>query len=86
MAPEGAEPIGTFRCWGWRYDGSAEGDSVVQQIYELDGLGEIHLQGRDFQSKAIIGGMGIFRHASGEALRRTINPANATFHIAFDLR
>ena len=24
VAPEGAEPIGTFRCWGWVWDGSGE--------------------------------------------------------------
>ncbi|MBI3959973.1 MAG: hypothetical protein HY328_14265 [Chloroflexi bacterium] len=86
VAPDDAEPIGIFRCWGWQYDGSAEGDAVVQQIYELDGLGEIHLQGRDSQPKAVIGGTGIFRDVSGVALRRDINPDNVTFHAVFDFR
>lgn len=86
MAPEDAEPIGTFRCWGWQYDGSADGDAVVQQVYELDGLGEIHLQGRDSQPKAVIGGTGIFRDVSGVALRRDINIDNVTFHAVFDFR
>jgi hypothetical protein len=42
MAPEGAESIGTLRCWGWQYDGDAEtGNASVNQSFELDSIGEI---------------------------------------------
>ncbi len=85
VAPEGAQPIGTFRCWGWVWDGS--GESIVagsaQQSYELDGLGEIQAQGRDMATKAVIGGTAAFRNASGELIHEDINVENFTFRATF---
>jgi hypothetical protein len=85
VAPEGAEPIGKFRCWGWIWDGS--GESIIagsaQQSYELDGLGEIQAQGRDMATKAVTGGTAAFRNASGELIHEDINVENATFRVTF---
>ena len=85
VAPEGAQPIGTFRCWGWVWDGS--GKSIVagsaQQSYEIDGFGEIQAQGRDMATKAVTGGTAAFRNASGELIHEDINVENFTFRATF---
>ena len=84
-APDGTQSIGTFRCWGWVWDGS--GESIIagsaQQSYELDGLGEIQAQGRDMASKAVIGGTDAFRNASGELVHEDINVETFTFRATF---
>ena len=82
---EGAQSIGTFRCWGWIYDGSAEtGESAVQQSFELIDVGEIQVQaGKDLGNKAITGGAGAFRGRSGEMIRTDINKDNFTFRASF---
>ena len=85
VAPEGAQPIGTFRCWGWIWDGSGESSvhGSAQQSYELDGLGEIQAQGRDMATKAVIGGTDAFRNARGELIHEDITLENATFRVTF---
>lgn len=84
VAPEGAESIGTYRCWGWQYDGSAEtGNASVNQSFELDNIGEIHVQGRDFNNKAVTGGTEGFRDASGELIFDMINIDLISFRATF---
>lgn len=85
MAPEGVQSIGTFRCWGWIWDGSGESSIAgsASQSYELDDLGEIQAQGRDMATKAVVGGTGAFRNAAGELIHEDINVENATFRVTF---
>ncbi len=76
--PPRTNAIGNYRCWGWTYDGINVLASVTQ-IFELDGLGQINVQGQDFADKAIIGGMGLFKAASGEMLWEPINMESLAF-------
>lgn len=82
--PGGASPIGTFRCWGWIFDGST-GLGAVSQAYELDGRGDIQVQGLEDDTRAVVGGTGDFRNVRGEGSFQTINPANLTFRAFFSL-
>lgn len=83
-APEGADPIGWWRCWGWFWnpDGSFPSGSA-QQSFEFDGLGEIQTQGKDMATKAVVGGSGAFRGIGGEYLYEDINTENSTFRATF---
>lgn len=84
VAPEEAQAIGTFRCWGWFWDGSGTFPSgSANQSYEFDGLGEIQAQGQDMFTKAVTGGSGAFRDISGELIHEDINVENATFRATF---
>ena len=83
-APDGAEPIGWWRCWGWTWNGDGTFPTgSAQQSFEFEGLGEIQTQGKDMATKAVIGGSGAFRGISGEYLYEDINTENATFRVAF---
>ncbi len=82
--PEGAAPIGTFRCWGWLFDGSA-GLAVVSQAFELDGAGEIQVQGVEDDRRAVTGGTGRFRNVRGEGRFEVLNPENLAFRAVFHL-
>lgn len=83
-APEDAEPVGWWRCWGWTWnpDGTFPSGSA-QQSFEFEGLGEIQTQGKDMATKAVIGGSGAFRGFDGEYLYEDINTENATFRVTF---
>jgi hypothetical protein len=80
--PSGAHSIGTFRCWGWIFDGNAFG-AAVNQRYEL-AQGAISTQGVEGTAvRDITGGSGAYRAARGEGEVLAINPQNASFRIAF---
>jgi hypothetical protein len=82
-APPGARSIGTFRCWGWIFDGTTFG-AAVNQRYEL-AHGSISTQGVEGTPvRNIIGGSGAYMRARGEGDVRVINPQNFSFQIAFD--
>lgn len=83
--PGGADAIGTFRCWGWIFDG-ATGLGAVSQAYELEGRGEIQVQGVEDDNRAVVGGTGEFNGARGEGDFDLINPANLSFRAAIALR
>lgn len=82
--PGGASSIGLFRCWGWLFNG-ATGTGVVSQSYELDGRGDIQVQGVEDGNRAVTGGTGDFRGVRGEGFASPINPAVLAFGMAFDL-
>lgn len=64
-----------FLCRGWTIAVEDDGDArYVAQSFEFDGLGAIHVQGNEpgivpgvGQSRAIVGGTGVFAGISGEA-------------------
>jgi hypothetical protein len=80
--PEGATSIGIFRCWGWIFDGST-GTAVVSQAFDIDGRGEIQVQGVEDLSRAVIGGTGEFSNVRGEGNFEFINPDNFSFRVTF---
>jgi hypothetical protein len=55
----------------------------VNQSFELDGIGEIQIQGRDVNNKAVTGGTGVFRKASGELIFDMINMDLVAFRATF---
>ncbi|MGH3040297.1 MAG: hypothetical protein ACRDNG_00890 [Gaiellaceae bacterium] len=78
----GARSIGTFRCWGWIFDGSNFG-AAVNQRYEL-AQGSISTQGVEGTAvRDVTGGSGVYRAARGEGQVLAINPQNASFRITF---
>jgi hypothetical protein len=82
-APPGAHSIGTFRCWGWIFDGTTFG-AAVNQRYELAD-GSISTQGVEgTPGRNVTGGSGAFKRARGEGEVQVINPQNASFRITFD--
>lgn len=82
--PGGATPIGTFRCWGWQFDGSEFPPvGVVSQTYEIDDRGEIQVQGLEDGSRAVTGGTGEFGNVRGEGNFEFINPDNLSFRATF---
>jgi hypothetical protein len=85
IAPDGAASIGTFRCWGWLFDGQSFG-AAVSQAYELDGRGIIYTHGREgLPNRAITGGLDEFENARGTVNAEFINPANFSFRAAFNI-
>jgi hypothetical protein len=81
-APPGAHSIGTFRCWGWIFDGNTFG-AAVNQRYEL-AQGAISTQGVEGTAvRDVTGGSGAYRAARGEGRVLAINPQNASFRITF---
>jgi hypothetical protein len=85
VAPDGAASIGTFRCWGWIFDGQSFG-AVVSQAYELDGRGIIYTHGREgLPNRAITGGLDAFESARGTVVAEFINPANFSFRASFNI-
>ena len=81
--PDTGEQIGLFHCWGFFFDGGAQG--VVNQEYDFTGRGKIILTGvEDEGPRAITGGTGRFRNARGEAVG--IDLSNfPVFPVTFDL-
>ncbi len=85
VVPDGAVSIGTFRCWGWLFDGQNFG-AAVSQAYELDGRGIIYTHGREgLPNRAITGGLEEFADARGTVVAEFINLANFSFRAAFNL-
>ena len=82
--PEGAVPIGRWRCWGWIWndDGSFPIGSA-QQSFEFGELGEIQTQGKAMASMAVIGGLGAFRGVTGDFQYEDINTENSTYRVTF---
>jgi hypothetical protein len=83
--PGGATSIGTFRCWGWIFDGSTA-LGAVSQAYEIDGRGRIQVQGLEDGTRAVTGGTGQFRNVRGEGSFEGINPENFSFRASFALQ
>jgi len=86
--PEGATSIGTFRCWGWAFDGTL-GEAVVTQIFAIDGRGEVHVQGVESSdlNRAIIGGTAEFMGARGAAHVKYHNlPDSFSFSVIFGIQ
>jgi hypothetical protein len=82
-APPGANSIGTFRCWGWIFDGNTFG-AAVNQRYELE-QGSISTQGVEGTAvRDVTGGSGAYAAARGEGQVQAINPQNASFRISFE--
>ena len=82
-APPGAHSIGTFRCWGWIFDGATFG-AAVNQRYEL-AEGSISTQGVEGTPvRNVTGGSGAYTRARGEGVVQVINPQNASFRITFE--
>jgi hypothetical protein len=82
-APPGAHSIGTFRCWGWIFDGTTFG-AAVNQRYEL-AEGSISTQGVEGTPlRNVTGGSGAYKRARGEGTVQLINPQNASFRITFE--
>jgi hypothetical protein len=82
-APPGAHSIGTFRCWGWIFDGKTFG-AAVDQRYEL-APGSISTQGVEGTPvRNVTGGSGAYKKARGEGHVRVINPQNFSFRITFE--
>ena len=72
VLPPGAQPIGTIRAWGWRYDtaGTGPGGSVDTVSWEITGRGQIIGGGATLAGRrAILGGTGEFRGANGQVDR-----------------
>lgn len=46
VAPDGAAPIGTFRCWRWLFDRQTFG-AAVSQAYEMDERGILYTHRRE---------------------------------------
>ena len=65
----GEDPIGIFHCWGYSLDEGVGGFGIVSQEFELFDRGRIQLQGREAPglTRAVVGGTGDFKGASGEA-------------------
>lgn len=87
-APSGAKSIGTFRCWGWIFDGSKFPPlAVVSQEFKLDDRGNLQVQGREDERRAVTGGTGDFRHVRGEGRFTPLNPTkNLSFRATFTLK
>jgi hypothetical protein len=86
--PAGATPIGLFYCWGWTFDGNA-GESVVSQVFAINGRGEVHVQGIEVSdiNRAITGGTAEFIGARGAAHYKYFNlPDSFSFRITFGFR
>ncbi|RMG54070.1 MAG: hypothetical protein D6723_05855 [Acidobacteria bacterium] len=83
-APPGSVPIGQFFCWGWLYHGGEF--AVVSQEFQLNGLGEIQVQGNEDDRRAVVGGTGVFKDVRGVGFAKFLNfPTNVSFTIDFDL-
>jgi hypothetical protein len=83
QAPPGADRIGTFRCWGWIFDGKTFG-AAVNQRYEL-AEGSISTQGVEGTPvRNVTGGSGAYKRARGEGRVQVINPLNFSFRITFE--
>lgn len=85
--PPGATPIGTFRCWGWIFDGSTFPPvAVVSQEFKIDGQGDIQVQGLEGDRRAVTGGTGDFKNVRGEGNFELLNPTvNLSFRVTFSL-
>jgi hypothetical protein len=82
-APPGAQSIGSFRCWGWIFDGKTFG-AAVNQRYEL-AQGSISTQGVEGTLvRNVTGGSGAYKRARGVGHVRAINPQNFSFQITFE--
>jgi hypothetical protein len=62
------------------------GSAVVSQTYELDGRGEIQVQGREDENRAVTGGTGAFNNVRGEADFEFIDPNSPSFRGTFHLK
>jgi hypothetical protein len=83
--PAGAPPLGTYRAWGWLFDGKAFG-AVMHEIYLITGRGEIHAQGHWGTSvRLVLGGTGRLTKVRRTAGAQLINPANQSFRVTFTL-
>jgi hypothetical protein len=81
-APPAAHSIGTFRCWGWIFDGKTFG-AAVDQRYELAN-GSISTQGVEGTPvRNVTGGSGAYNRARGQGDVQVINPQNFSFRITF---
>jgi hypothetical protein len=80
--PAGAKSVGTYRCFGWIYDG-ATGHNMTQQTFAFNKGGEIDLIGREPGPAAIGGGTGNYRNSRGSARIDEISDTaiRATFRI-----
>jgi hypothetical protein len=82
-APPSAHSVGTFRCWGWIFDGTTFG-AAVNQRYEL-AEGSISTQGVEgTPERNVTGGSGAYKRARGEGEVQVINPKNFSFRITFE--
>ena len=75
--------LGTFGCWGWMIDKS--GIAVVSQAYEIDGQGEIQVQGLEDGSRAVTGGTDKYLNVRGSGVFDFF-PGSFSFRATLDLR
>lgn len=81
--PKNGDRIGSFHCWGWAFNLGHDA-TFVSQEYKLDDLGAIQTQGVEIGADriAVVGGTGVFKHASGEG---KFGKFADGFSIEFDL-
>ena len=80
-----ANPVGTYRIWGWIYD-PRNFFAAANQTFEIGGEGEIHTQGYQGGARlGVIGGTGPYKDVRGEGVIAPINPLNLSFRITFTL-
>lgn len=79
--------IGGFQCWGYIF-GTAPGEAVVTQEYDIVGRGKLIVAGvEDSTARPIVGGTTEFGNARGEMIADISGfPANPVFTAVFGLR